>query len=37
MPMKRIGIRLGAQTGQVELVDNRIDGLAVAVADLRKA
>jgi len=37
MPMKRIGIRLGAQTGQVDLVDNRIDGLAVAVADLRKS
>jgi hypothetical protein len=36
-PMKRIGIRLGAQAGTVELVENRIDGLAVAVADLRKA
>ena len=37
MPMKRIGIRLGAQTGQVELVENKIDGLAVPVSDLRKA
>jgi hypothetical protein len=37
MPMKRVGIRLGAQAGAVELVENRIDGLAVAVADLRKA
>ena len=37
MPMKRIGIRLGAESGKVELVDNKIEGLAVAVADLRKA
>jgi len=37
MPMKRIGIRLGPQTGQVDLVENKIDGLAVAVSDLRKA
>jgi nitrous oxidase accessory protein NosD len=37
MPMKRIGIRLGSQTGQVELVENKIDGLAVPVSDLRKA
>jgi hypothetical protein len=35
-PMQRIGIRLGAQSGKVEMVDNKIDGLAVAVADLRK-
>jgi hypothetical protein len=37
MPMKRVGIRLGAQSGAVELVENKIEGLAVAVADLRKA
>jgi hypothetical protein len=37
MPMKRIGIRIGAQTGAVELVENKIDGLATAVADLRKS
>lgn len=36
-PMQRIGIRLGAQSGQVELVENKIEGLAVPVADLRKA
>ena len=36
MPMKRIGIRLGPQAGHVELVDNKIEGLAVAVSDLRK-
>jgi hypothetical protein len=36
-PMKRIGIRIGAQTGDVQLVENTIDGLAVDVADLRKA
>ncbi len=36
MPMKRVGIRLGPQAGQVELVDNKIEGLAVAVSDLRK-
>jgi hypothetical protein len=35
-PMKRIGIRLGPQAGQVELVENKIEGLAVAVSDLRK-
>jgi hypothetical protein len=36
-PMQRIGIRLGAQSGKVELVENRIEGLAVPIADLRKA
>jgi hypothetical protein len=36
-PMQRIGIRLGAQSGKVDLVENKIEGLAVAVADLRKA
>jgi hypothetical protein len=37
MPMKRVGIRLGAQSGAVKLVENRIDGMSVAVADLRQA
>jgi hypothetical protein len=37
LPMKRIGIRLGAQAGTIDMVENRIDGLAVPVADLRKA
>ena len=37
MPLKRVGIRLGAQAGAVEMVDNRMEGLATAVADLRKA
>jgi hypothetical protein len=37
MPMKRVGVRLGAQSGAVELVENRIEGLAVAVSDLRKS
>ena len=36
-PMRRIGIRLGAQSGKVELVENKIDGFAVPVSDLRKA
>lgn len=36
-PMQRIGIRLGAQTGRIDLVENKIEGLAVEVADLRKA
>ena len=36
-PMRRVGIRLGPQTGRVELLDNAIEGLAVAVEDLRKA
>jgi hypothetical protein len=35
--MKRIGIRLGPQAGKVELVDNKIEGFAVAVSDLRNA
>lgn len=35
-PMARVGVRIGAQTGQVNLSDNRIEGFAVPVADLRK-
>ncbi|HEY3966454.1 MAG TPA: right-handed parallel beta-helix repeat-containing protein, partial [Planctomycetaceae bacterium] len=36
-PMQRIGIRLGSQVGNIELVDNKFENLAVAVSDLRKA
>ncbi|MBS0266654.1 MAG: right-handed parallel beta-helix repeat-containing protein [Planctomycetes bacterium] len=36
-PMQRVGIRLGAQAGQVEMKENKIDGVSVAVADLRKS
>jgi hypothetical protein len=35
-PAHRVGVRLGAQTRDVRLADNRIEGFAVAVADLRK-
>jgi hypothetical protein len=35
-PMKRIGVRIGAQVGQVTLENNRIEGLAVKISDLRK-
>jgi hypothetical protein len=34
-PMSRIGVRIGAQAGEVELAENRIEGYAVAVSDLR--
>jgi len=36
-PAARIGIRLGEHTGDVDLVDNVIDGFATAVADLRQS
>ncbi len=35
-PMKRIGVRLGAEVGRVSLEDNRIEGFAVKISDLRK-
>ncbi len=35
--MQRIGIRLGKEAGPAQLVDNRIDGFAQAVLDLRGA
>jgi hypothetical protein len=34
-PMARIGIRIGPQTADVQLAENRIEGFATAVADLR--
>jgi hypothetical protein len=36
-PAKRVGIRLGPKTGALDVRDNRIEGFAVAVADLRAA
>jgi hypothetical protein len=36
-PMQRIGIRLGAQTSDIRLVDNQIEGFATPLADLRTA
>ncbi len=34
-PAKRTGIRLGALTRDVHMADNRIQGFATAIADLR--
>jgi hypothetical protein len=36
-PAKRTGIRISAQTRDLRLEGNRIDGVAVPIADLRKA
>jgi hypothetical protein len=36
-PMQRIGIRIGAQTRDVRLEENAIEGLAVAVRDMRNS
>jgi hypothetical protein len=35
-PMKRIGVRIGAKAKDVKLVENRIEGFAVDVSDLRR-
>jgi hypothetical protein len=35
-PMSRVGIRVGAQTKDIRFEDNRIEGFAVSVSDLRK-
>lgn len=35
-PMSRIGVRIGAETSDVRLAENRIEGFASAVADLRE-
>jgi hypothetical protein len=35
-PQKRVGIRLGARTRDVRLIDNKMEGFAVDVSDLRK-
>jgi hypothetical protein len=34
--LERVGIRLGGQTRDVQMIDNRIEGFAVSLADLRK-
>lgn len=36
-PAKRIGVRLGESVGKVALTDNRIEGFAQPLSDLRKA
>ncbi|HJT79172.1 MAG TPA: right-handed parallel beta-helix repeat-containing protein, partial [Gemmataceae bacterium] len=36
-PLRRVGIRLGAQTRDVRLIDNTVEGFSVVVADLRKS
>jgi hypothetical protein len=36
-PMKRIGVRVGARVQNLQLVENRIEGFATDVADLRKS
>ena len=35
-PEKRVGIRIGADADQITLADNRIQGFAQEVVDLRK-
>ena len=35
-PLKRVAIRVGAQTRDVRLIDNTMEGFAVDLADLRK-
>jgi hypothetical protein len=35
-PLGRIGVRIGAKTREIKLADNKIEGFAVAVVDLRK-
>jgi Right handed beta helix region len=34
-PMQRVGIRVGAQTREIELVENHIEGFSTAVQDMR--
>ncbi|MFO0947445.1 MAG: right-handed parallel beta-helix repeat-containing protein [Planctomycetota bacterium] len=34
-PMRRVGVRIGAETKNVKLDDNRVEGFSLAVADLR--
>jgi hypothetical protein len=35
-PLKRIGVRIGARAGKVQLVENQIGGFAVNISDLRR-
>jgi hypothetical protein len=36
-PMSRVGVRVGAETRDIKLVDNAIDGFAVAVQEMAKS
>lgn len=36
-PMKRIGVRIGARARDVKLVENKIEGFALDVSDLRRS
>ncbi len=36
-PADRIGVRIAAETGRIELADNRIEGFSLAVRDQRPA
>jgi len=36
-PASRIGIKLGKEAGDIKLIDNQIEGVAVPVSDLRKS
>ena len=35
-PEARIGIRIGAMTREIQLIDNQTKGFAVPISDLRK-
>jgi hypothetical protein len=35
-PLSRVGIRIGAQTRDVRLIDNKMEGFAIDLSDLRK-
>jgi hypothetical protein len=35
-PLKRIGVRIGARAGKVQLVENQIEGFALGISDLRR-
>lgn len=35
-PMQRVGVRVGAETRDVQLVENRIEGFAMSVQELKK-
>jgi GTPase len=35
-PLKRVGVRVGAKVRDVRLIDNKMEGFAVGLSDLRK-
>jgi hypothetical protein len=35
-PLNRVGVKIGEKAGDVELMDNQIEGVAIAVSDLRQ-